>query len=181
MLGIWLSITSFTFHFLLIHLLKHFNYFLDNEICLERYFSHLQSMYYLEFHAKLATEQKLRGVSTRHPVSEALLLETCLEYPFGHHNLYPETEAFGWPKIHFYESSWLIRILPKTGECLGSLYGSSESLADDLTCIPRIPYISMKLCINMRPSLLQIIIFLHLKRRSQTENNIESIHSVSRH
>src|SRR5882762_5230173 len=43
------------FPFLLIHLLKHFNYFLDNEICLERYFSHLQSMYYLEFHAKLAT------------------------------------------------------------------------------------------------------------------------------
>ena len=62
----------FHFPFLLIHLLKHFNYFLDNEICLERYFSHLQSMYYLEFHAKLATERKLRGVSTYLPVPEAL-------------------------------------------------------------------------------------------------------------
>jgi len=101
--------------------------------------------------------------------------------PFGHHDHYPETEAFRLPKIHSYESSQLIRILPKTEERSGSLCASSESLADDLTCIPRIPSISMKLCINTRPSLLQIIIFLHLKRRSQTENNIESIRSVSRH
>src|SRR5882672_6240986 len=62
----------FHFPFLLLHLLKHFHYFLGNEICLERYFSHLQSMYYLEFHAKLATERKLRGVSTRLPIPEAL-------------------------------------------------------------------------------------------------------------
>jgi len=113
--------------------------------------------------------------------SGSALLETCLEHPFGHHDLYPETEAFGLPKIHSYESSQLIRILPKTEERSGSLCGSSESLADDLICIPRIPYISMNLCINTRPSLLPIIIFLHLKRRSQTENNIESIRSVSRH
>src|SRR6266481_7219672 len=87
------------------------------------------------------------------------LLETCLEYPFGHHNLYPETEAFRFPKIHSYESSRLIRILPKTEERSGSFCGSSKSLAEDLNRIPCIPYISMKLCINTRPSLLQIIIF----------------------
>ena len=32
----------FYFPFLLLHLLKHFHYFLGNEICLERYFSYLQ-------------------------------------------------------------------------------------------------------------------------------------------
>src|SRR6266481_1438781 len=88
--------------------------------------------------------------------SGSALLETCLEYPFGHHDLYPETKAFGWPEIHSYESSQLIRILPKTGERSGSLYGPSESLANDLDCIPHILYYSMKSCINMRLSLHQI-------------------------
>jgi len=44
--------------------------------------------------------------------------------------------------------------LTENGERSGSLYGSSESLADDLIYIPRIPYHSMKSCINTKPSLL---------------------------
>jgi len=105
--------------------------------------------------------EALRSFNTPSYFGSALL-ETCLEYPFGHHNPYPETEAFGLPKIHSYESSRLIRILPKTGERSGSLYRSSESLADDLICILHIPYCSMKSCINTRLSLLQISSLLHL-------------------
>src|SRR6266481_1523782 len=113
--------------------------------------------------------------------SGSALLETCLEYPFGHHDLYPETKAFGLPKIHSYESSQLIRILPKTGKCSGSLYGPSESLANDLDCIPHIPFYSMKSCINTRPSLLQISSSFHLYITLRPRILLNLTHSKSHH
>jgi len=145
------------FPFLLIHLLKHFNYFLDNEICLERVLQPFTI--YVLFRiscGSLPPVGSFAEFQPRLPIPEAL----CWKHVWNTRSataicLPPRPRPSGYPKIHSYESSRLIRILPKTEECSGSLCGSSESLADDLNCIPHIPYISMKSCINTKPSLLQ--------------------------
>jgi hypothetical protein len=84
---------------------------------------------------KLATNQKASQSFNLPSYSGSALFRTCLEHPLGHHNLYPETETFEWPEIHFYESSRLIGILLKTWEHSGSLYKLSEGLVDDLDYI----------------------------------------------
>ena len=76
-----------------------------------------ESTYYLGIvYVKLATEQKLHGVSTYLPNLEALCLKhvwnTLSATKISSPRLRPL--AFRWSEIHSYESSQFIRILPKT-------------------------------------------------------------------
>ena len=72
-LGIWLSITLFTFISIFYIYSKTFSLFLGNMICLETVLQLFTNHCFIQnCYAKLATERKLRGVSTYLPIPEAL-------------------------------------------------------------------------------------------------------------
>ena len=80
LLGIWLSITQITFHFLLLHfilLLKTFPLFLGNRICLKTVLQLFMNLHIILgiVYVKLATNRKLCRVSTYLPNPEVLCLE----------------------------------------------------------------------------------------------------------
>jgi len=73
LLGIWLSISLFTFISISTFILKTFSLFLGNVICLETVLQLFTNHCFIQnCYVKLATERKLRGVSTYLPIPEAL-------------------------------------------------------------------------------------------------------------